>query len=340
MKSPRSLFLTILPAALALITAQSALAAIPVKSGDKIAFLGDSITAMGAGPSGYCTLVVAGLKANGIDATMIGAGHSGDTSDNMAGRVGPDVLDKKPDWMTLSCGVNDVNNPKFGVLLEKFKTNVTNIVSKAQAAGIKVMILTATPNTETLDSPKNQTLAQYNAFLRDFAAQKHCLLADMNADFQRVIQARKADDSRSPNPGHILMFDALHPNFERGNPEMARVVLRAFGLDDAQIARAEDSWLDLPGTVVVHQPSFPFEIRLSHRQDALLKDIGARHQLTTLDQVVQRLLAAEAAGLPATASAADIEKALDLDTSKANAETVQTRLAAHLKLLTPPPPAQ
>jgi lysophospholipase L1-like esterase len=249
MKRSPYLFVTII-SALVLAAAQSAVAGIAVKSGEKIAFLGDSITAMGAGPKGYCTFVVAGLKANGVDATLIPAGHSGDTSGNMAGpRLQVDVLDKKPDWMTLSCGVNDVNLPAdhFGVPLDKFKTNVTSIVDRAQAAGIKVMILTASPNTEDLDSPKNQTLAQYNAFLRDIAAQKHCLLADINADFQKVIRARKDEDSRSPKPGHILMFDSLHPNFARGNPEMARVVLRAFGLDDTQMAKAEAAWASLPG---------------------------------------------------------------------------------------------
>ena len=35
---------------------------IAVKGGDKIAFLGDSITAEGRGPGGYCQLVLLALK--------------------------------------------------------------------------------------------------------------------------------------------------------------------------------------------------------------------------------------------------------------------------------------
>ena len=240
MKISPSRLLPALASALAMtLCAGAATAAdIPVKSGEKIAFLGDSITAMGTGPTGYVTLVVAGLKANGIEVTPIGAGHSGDTSGNMLSRLGPHVIDQKPDWMTLSCGVNDVNNPRFGVPLDKFKENVTRIVDKAQAAGIKVILLTATPIGEDLSSPKNQTLADYNAFLTALAAEKHCLLADLNADFAKILQ-------KGPKKEKMLLADGLHPHKE-GNRVMAIGILRTLGLSDEQMTRAEKAWAELP----------------------------------------------------------------------------------------------
>jgi hypothetical protein len=51
--------------------------------GQKIAFLGDSITQGGMGPTGYVSLVISGLKANGINAGCIGAGISGHKSNQM-----------------------------------------------------------------------------------------------------------------------------------------------------------------------------------------------------------------------------------------------------------------
>ncbi|HZE96433.1 MAG TPA: GDSL-type esterase/lipase family protein, partial [Planctomycetota bacterium] len=108
---------------------------IPVKDGEKIAFLGDSITQGGMGPTGYVTLVIQGLKANGVNATAIGAGISGHKSNDMLARLQKDVIDRKPDWMTLSCGVNDVWHGAKGVVLEDYKANITQIVDKAQAAG-------------------------------------------------------------------------------------------------------------------------------------------------------------------------------------------------------------
>lgn len=82
---------------------------IVVQDGQTIAFLGDSITESGwINPTGYVNLAVAGLKATGIRVTVIPAGISGEKSDQMLKRLRRDVLDRKPDWMLLSCGVNDV----------------------------------------------------------------------------------------------------------------------------------------------------------------------------------------------------------------------------------------
>src|SRR5258706_6973883 len=84
-------------------------AQIPMQSGDKVAFLGDSITEAGqASPGGYVQLVASGLAANGIVIEVVGAGISGHKSNDMLARLDRDVLSKKPQWMTLSCGVNDV----------------------------------------------------------------------------------------------------------------------------------------------------------------------------------------------------------------------------------------
>src|SRR5581483_2334806 len=98
--------------------AQTASAEIIVKPEDKVAFLGDSITAQGWGnPAGYVKLVVAAFEANGIKITPVPAGIGGHKSNDMLARVDRDVLSKKPQWMTLSCGVNDVWHGNKGVPL-------------------------------------------------------------------------------------------------------------------------------------------------------------------------------------------------------------------------------
>lgn len=201
-----------------------------VKSGDKVAFLGDSITEGGAGhPGGYVRLVESGLKANGIPITVIPAGISGHKSNQMLERLERDVLSKKPTWMTLSCGVNDVWHGKNGVPLDAYKKNITQIVEKAQAAGVKVMLLTATVIGEDLDNENNKKLAEYNAFLKELAVSKKCLLADLNADMQKVLKANKA-------PGLRLTSDGVHMN-AAGDKLMAEGILKTFGLTDEQIKK-------------------------------------------------------------------------------------------------------
>jgi lysophospholipase L1-like esterase len=207
---------------------------IAVKDGQKIAFMGDSITQQGAkGPNGYVNLVISGLQANGINATAVPAGISGHKSHQMLERLEKDVLSKKPDWMTLSCGVNDVWHGEKGVPLDKYKENITKIIDQCQAAGIKVMILTATMIKEDQANALNQKLEGYNEFLRTLAREKKCLLADLNADMQAVIA--QADKTQK---GNILTRDGVHMN-PAGNKMMAAGVLKAFGLSEEQLAKAE-----------------------------------------------------------------------------------------------------
>jgi lysophospholipase L1-like esterase len=229
----RSLF-TIIAAVLALSTRASA--GIAVKSGEKVAFLGDSITQGGwSNPKGYVRLTVAGLKANGVEVDAVPAGISGNKSNQMLERLDHDVLSKKPEWMTLSCGVNDVWHGVKGVPLEDYKKNIREIVDKCVAANVKVMILTATVIKEELGNADNQKLAGYNDFLRALAKEKKLPLADLNAMFQtRIKAANKLDQN-------VLTSDGVHMN-AAGDEVMAEGVLRAFGVDDEGMAKAKEAW--------------------------------------------------------------------------------------------------
>src|SRR5471032_2128146 len=74
-----------------------------VKDGQKVAFLGDSLTAHGWElPGGYLHLVVAGLAVEGVKIVPIPAGAGGNTSNDMLARLDVSVLSQKPGWMTLS----------------------------------------------------------------------------------------------------------------------------------------------------------------------------------------------------------------------------------------------
>jgi lysophospholipase L1-like esterase len=213
---------------------------IAVKDGEKIAFLGDSITQGGVGPQGYVTLTIKGLESAGVKATALPAGISGHKSNDMLARLDRDVISKKPDWMTLSCGVNDVWHGAKGVPLEDYKKNITQIVEKCQAANIKVMILTSTMIGEDQPNENNQKLSAYNEFLRTLAKEKKCLLADLNADMQAAIKAAGPDKK-----GNLLTGDGVHMNVA-GNQMMAAGVLKGFGLSTEQLEAAKKSWKEKP----------------------------------------------------------------------------------------------
>ncbi len=252
--------LRLLPAlAAVLVIPHFAKAEIAVKSGDKIAFLGDSITAGGWGNlAGYVRLVIAGLEANGIKAKPVPAGISGHKSDQMLARLDKDVLSKKPQWMTLSCGVNDVWHGPRGVPLDDamaksgtyddkvstrgtYQKNITAIIDQATAAGVKPVILTATVIQENLSSTENGLLAPYNDFLRQLAKEKKVPMADLYAMFEERIKAENKPQVK------VLTSDGVHMNAE-GNKLMAVGVLKAVGLNETELDKAKSAWPALEAT--------------------------------------------------------------------------------------------
>lgn len=254
-------------------------AEIPVKPGDKVAFLGDSITAGGkSSPGGYVNLVGAALAANGAKIEIIGAGVSGHKSDQMLERLERDVLSKKPQWMTLSCGVNDVWHGAKGVPLEDYKKNITSIVDKAQAAGIKVVILTSTMISEDQANPNNQKLIPYNDFLRALAVEKKCLLADLNAEMQATL-AEAAKAQPKPAGKNLLTTDGVHMAFP-GNVMMAAGVLKGLGLNATELTKAKEAWLDLPNT-----NSVAANLNLTQRQFEQLQKVASERK-TTVESLI------------------------------------------------------
>ncbi len=230
-----------------------------LKGGETIAFLGDSITQAGNRKDGYINLVIEALNHEELDVKKIPAGKSGNKSSDMLNRLDESVISKNPDWMTLSCGVNDVWHFKLvlgdrtfeGIPLEDYKKNITEIIDKAQAADIKVMILTSTMIGEDPSKQLNQDLIPYNEFLRNIAKEKGCLLADLNADMQAKLKTIPDVPGKPGNFGKYfyggdlknkLTSDGCHMN-KLGNIMMAKGILRAFGLSDTKIAEAEKRWM-------------------------------------------------------------------------------------------------
>ncbi|MBI1390195.1 MAG: G-D-S-L family lipolytic protein [bacterium] len=234
----RSLMISMV-ACLAAVGAYDAQARFLLNDGDVIVFLGDSITQAGAAPEGYVTLFDLFCGVNGYEVKVINAGISGHKSDDMLARLDRDVLSKDPDWVSISCGVNDVwhqfmENHK-GVPLDEYKKNMTEMVDRIQAKGAKVLLLTATVIYEDLNSDQNKMLKGYNDFLREFAKEKNLLLCDLNKAFQERIKQKMFPDQK------LLTVDGVHMN-PRGNRLMAREILRALGAEGGQIAQAEKRW--------------------------------------------------------------------------------------------------
>ncbi len=211
-----------------------------VEPGATIAFMGDSITDQGwKHPAGYVRLIVDGLAANKIQVTPIPAGVGGNIAGQMRDRLQKDVLDKKPDWLLLSCGINDVwhlAEHKQG--FDQFQQNITALVDAALAAGVKVVILTTSVIGEDFGLDHNRTLVAYNKFLRDLAKEKHCLVADIDADCRQALKSNVGGQA-------MLTADGVHLN-PHGEELFAGCVLRTFGIAPDRIEKLKESWRDIP----------------------------------------------------------------------------------------------
>nr|CAA9273290.1 hypothetical protein AVDCRST_MAG63-3118 [uncultured Armatimonadetes bacterium] len=210
----------------------------PLRNVRRIVCLGDSITEGGEAPGGYVWLLrrylAALYPAQGIE--VVNAGISGHKSTDMLARFQSDVLDRKPDLVTISVGVNDVwhgfydNHPlgdgPRGVPLGAYRRNVEEMVTRARAAGARVVILSTTVIHEDLGNRENRKIDGYNRALRDIARRQRASFVDFQRPFREMIAAyRRTTGARDD----LLTTDGVHMN-AAGNKVMAHALMAALGI--------------------------------------------------------------------------------------------------------------
>lgn len=124
------------------------MAAAPVAAAEQIRLmvLGDSLTAGYGLPEkdAFTARLQAALDQNGIDATVINAGVSGDTTAGGLARIDW-ALSDKPTHAIVELGANDALR---GIDPKTTRRNLDAIIRRLQAAGVKVMLagMYAPPN--------------------------------------------------------------------------------------------------------------------------------------------------------------------------------------------------
>ncbi len=135
------------------------------KPGDRVVFLGDSITAQYQ----YSTYVELYLTTRFPDwkLTFLNAGIGGDTANGGAGRFQRSVLDDKPTAVTINFGMNDGGYGKFNPQANKVYVEKTKaMLDMAKQAGVRVALLS--PNA--VDRRNKTNGAEYVETQKQFYA--------------------------------------------------------------------------------------------------------------------------------------------------------------------------
>jgi lysophospholipase L1-like esterase len=145
-------------------------------------------------------------------------------------------LAEKPACVFINAGVNDVfraglDKPHDPATVAVFRTNVTHMVTEAQAAGVRVILLTPTIWSENPDADPNKRLTLYAEAMKQIAAEAHCDCMDLHSLFLHALTAKSSHMQ-------LTSGDGIHMN-AFGDILMAIGVLRALGVPDSKIAATD-----------------------------------------------------------------------------------------------------
>jgi lysophospholipase L1-like esterase len=202
----------------------------PLKSGEKIVFIGDSITMQG----GFAELIAQAVqeKQAGLDVKVARHGLNGGRVPDMLGGKTPwgemkpfaEILsDEQPTVVILYLGINDVMHSP-GTSRQEFEQGLTDLLKSAQQTGAVVVLATPAVNGENIDpqSAEQQKLEDYVRISRQVARAQSATLCDLRESF--VEHLRK----HNPEQNHhgILTYDGVHMS-QAGNRLIAQQMSQA-----------------------------------------------------------------------------------------------------------------
>lgn len=211
---------------------------IPV-SGDRIVFLGDSITQQQL----YTNYVESYLAARfpALKLSFWNAGWGGDTAPGGVKRLARDVLALKPSLVTVCYGMNDgrytASTPEIS---GAYEAGMRELLARLKAAGCRVVVLT--PGCVDYDRNPTHKANDYNRGLRvlaDIALRVAAEAGVVGYDLHKLmleVQTR----AKAADPAFTMIPDAVHPD-PAGQLVMAYALLEALGVPPRTVAVEVDA---------------------------------------------------------------------------------------------------
>ncbi|TRZ38968.1 hydrolase [Niallia circulans] len=199
---------------------------------DLLLFIGDSITEAGRYEdpeqigNSYVRYVRDFLAINKpeILPQIINKGIGGNRVPDLAERWKQDVLDLKPDYVSISIGINDVwrqlDSPQQEAMShDHFKAIYADLIEQVHThTSAKVILMEPTVIQEDVNAQGNKLLKPYVAAIQELAAESNSLLVPTHQAFIAYLNTPDCQ---------VLTTDGVHMN-TIGNMLMAQTWLQAF----------------------------------------------------------------------------------------------------------------
>ena len=203
-------------------------------TGDTLLMIGDSITDCGREypvgkktglGDGYVSQVWALLNAVYPEskAKVLNLGISGQPVVDVAKRWQEDVIDLKPDWVSILIGINDVwrhfddENYVEQVDLETYEKTLGSLINKTKDSVKGIIIMSPYYIESNLNDPMRISMDKYSAASKRVAEEQNVIFVDIQAAFDRFIKGQ---------PTQFLSIDRVHVNAV-GHMIIARAFLNA-----------------------------------------------------------------------------------------------------------------
>ena len=214
----------------------------PFQHGDRVCFIGDSIT--GGGLYHAYVQLFYSTRYPDRDITFFNCGHPGGTSYDCLRRLSWDVLDRKPTVAMLNFGMNDMsglygdaNTPTAEIdagiakRIAGVEANYRKVLDQLSAAGVR-LILSGPPiydDTVSVETPlqlSNLAMTRWTKRIGEIAKDRNAEFVDLGAVMNSVNTKLQAADPKAT----IVGPDRVHPG-PVGQAVMAFAILEAQGVE-------------------------------------------------------------------------------------------------------------
>ena len=197
--------------------------ATPLKPATIVLF-GESTTAARGPLINFAKLLEQDLPAHGIAPTIITAAKGGENTDQARERFEKDVLEKKPDIVTIYYGLNDAAVDVWKdatvprVTAARFDENLRYFTGRLKEVGAKVILMTPNPccwspqQKELYGKPPYDVndVEGFNKVMQDHVAAVRKVAAEENVTLVDVYQV--LSDYAHAHTYKELLLDGVHPN--------------------------------------------------------------------------------------------------------------------------------